>query len=592
MNDQVVAEQVAAFETTAGSVKSLGRQLEAVPHWQPAVGHLAYVNHVTTLLEDLRSRFAAKPTIAFVGPTGSGKSTLVNALIMKDDAVAVGVTRPTTRDITVITRSVEDAGQLLDRVNHDRIHVVPSPTTPLREAIIVDTPDTDSGECQDHRPLLESILALTDVMICVFDAHNPKRRDNIVALAEWVNTFPVGQIYLVLNMSDRISETELTNSVVPDFRAHIERAWSRKVDKLFCVSARSSLCNPGWPDNERPLHNINQTDDLRNCLRDLGGGALFVDRRLDRARHLYSISSQLVADAVQRVVEDLRSVRTSQVELQREVADELISAVSRRMNDESSGITVLLYAAMAQRWWGPTGVFLSIWRRLVDAWSPLSLARSLSILNLPLLLVRSIRAVGNPERYEAELERMLSRGLTGGDFVGAKIKIAKRWPEIAERLVDAGFDTSVRGPSTFMDLKPLEGISRQIWERAVSQAVDHTATRLSRQSLQWILNAPVLCSFIAVCAQLVLSFIRQSYLPSAFFLHAGVILLLLWLLPSWLLQCFVHRAIARIPATAMGFARESSHEGLSVDDSTKVGIMAEVERVIGLGVFTRASETK
>ena len=53
--------------------------------------------------------------------------------------------------------------------------------------LLVDTPDTDSVASPAHHQLLHQVVARSDVLICVFDAQNPKRRDHIDFMAPLVN---------------------------------------------------------------------------------------------------------------------------------------------------------------------------------------------------------------------------------------------------------------------------------------------------------------------------------------------------------------------------------------------------------------------
>ena len=583
MNDAVRAGKLVAFETERMRIAALGKQLDAMPHWMPAIGLREYVTRVEKLLADAKERLEAKPVVAIVGPNGSGKSTLANALVGMDDLARVGNDRPTTRGAAVITRTVDDARQLQDQIPHAQVGIFPCASTLLPDAIVVDTPDTNSGECMVHRPLVERILGLTDVMICVFQARNPKERDNILALADWVNAFPGEHVYLVLNHCDRIPESELKSSVLPDFLEHISRSWSRKFDKVFCISARDGLQNPEWTENEKPLHKDNQLSLLRDGLRDLGGGALFVDQRLARARHLREVAVDVARKTAQQHANDLPAVREEIGKLEKDIASEIVETVSHRMGEDSGGVTALLCGALAQRWGGPVGLFLGLWRRLVDFWTPLSLVRLVNPLMLPFLLLRALRVLKNPEKYENEFEKRLTGITSQADCVSAKIVAAREWPQLAEKLIARGFDPVVREISIGVDLEPLDGLSQQVWSESVRKAIDAIADRLSRSWLQWLLNAPAILGLVAAAgAFIVWPAIYKSPLPRDFYLHCIGLLLLLWLLPSWLLQFIALRSRAHVPHMALNHAKKAAQESLD-GGVTRGAIGVEVERVMRLG---------
>ena len=331
MDEPDRVRRLIAFEAECASINALNAELQKVPHWIPGRGLLAFMKQLQGILGGLRERLEAKPVIAVVGPTGSGKSTLINALVGRDDAVQVGDDRPTTREVAVVARATGDAQQLLDRIEHGKMGIVTHAGTILRDAIIVDTPDTDSTECRTHRGLLEQVLAFSDVMLCVFDVANPKRQDNIRALADWVNIFPGEHVCLVLNRCDRVPEDQLVNDVVPDFHRHIAdaRAWAREFNDVYCVSARDKLNEPSWAENEQPLHQLNDFERLLDRLQELGGGTFYADRRVERARALKEAARKAVRDHAGQHESELRQIRHDITELETGLAGTIVEAVSQ-----------------------------------------------------------------------------------------------------------------------------------------------------------------------------------------------------------------------------------------------------------------------
>jgi energy-coupling factor transporter ATP-binding protein EcfA2 len=103
--------------------------------------------------------------VAVFGPTGSGKSTLVNTLVGRTIS-ETGVIRPTTRRavVWVHQRDAEDIGALLAQTGP--VDVVADDHPVLASLAIVDTPDIDSI-AEEHRRQTESILETADVAIAV-----------------------------------------------------------------------------------------------------------------------------------------------------------------------------------------------------------------------------------------------------------------------------------------------------------------------------------------------------------------------------------------------------------------------------------------
>ncbi|MEX1271464.1 MAG: dynamin family protein, partial [Acidimicrobiia bacterium] len=94
--------------------------------------------------------------VAVFGPTGSGKSTLVNTLVGRPIS-ETGVIRPTTRRavVWVHQRDADDIGALLGQTGP--VDVVADDHPVLASLAIVDTPDIDSI-AEEHRRQTEAIL--------------------------------------------------------------------------------------------------------------------------------------------------------------------------------------------------------------------------------------------------------------------------------------------------------------------------------------------------------------------------------------------------------------------------------------------------
>lgn len=578
MNDIKRGELLIAFETEYQRVAALGRQLDALRYWLPAAGLRAVVRRTEQLLANTRERLTAKPVVALVGPNGSGKSTLANALVGQDDLTKVGAARPTTRRAALIVRSPADAQPLQEQIPHAHLEVIPHAATRLPDTILVDTPDTNSSECHEHRPIVEQVLERTDVMVCVFQARNPKERDNILALADWVNAFPGAHVFLVLNHCDRIPEDELKNSVLPDFRRHIAQAWAREPDRIFLVSGRAGLQTPRWTENETPLHGLNQLDDLREALRELGGGALFVDQRLMRARHLRTTALELTRQQIEAHADKWPAIQEELAQLEQKLARAVMDDVAQRMQEDSGSVTALLCRALAQRWGGPVGLFVGLWRRLIDFWNPLSLTRLLNPLMLPVVLVRALRVLRNPEKYEQLFEQRMLDATATQDFTAAKIIAAREWPPIAEHLIACGFNPDIRDVALGVNVAPLDTLSQQAWANAVRRAIDETADRNSRSWLQWLLNAPSVLGLIAAAAGFIAwPILYHAPLPRDYYPHSLGLLLLLWLLPSLALQYRVMRAQKKVPRLALRHAEQAAQENQS--PAATAGISEELNRI-------------
>lgn len=143
--------------------------------------------------------------VALLGATGSGKSSLTNALALDDVALA-GVRRPTTSSTLACVWGLDDAGPLLDWLGVQSRHQVPSESADLDGLVILDVPDHDSVEVS-HRLEMEQIAEHADLMVWVTDPQ--KYADE--ALHQYLRRLSHhgASILVVLNKVDLLSDREL-----------------------------------------------------------------------------------------------------------------------------------------------------------------------------------------------------------------------------------------------------------------------------------------------------------------------------------------------------------------------------------------------
>lgn len=147
---------------------------------------------------------------AFAGGTGSGKSSLFNALIGDEVAEAGGI-RPTTSHVAAAVP--EHVGPAMDGYL-DLMGVEERHRYAGSGICLLDLPDTDSVE-GSHRYRVDRILPLVDVVIWVVDPQ--KYRDARLHLEYIEPMARYGeQLVFVLNQADRLDASSL-DAVVSDF---------------------------------------------------------------------------------------------------------------------------------------------------------------------------------------------------------------------------------------------------------------------------------------------------------------------------------------------------------------------------------------
>jgi energy-coupling factor transporter ATP-binding protein EcfA2 len=172
-------------------VATLDRWSVSLPQWPPAATIASEWTEIGPRLDRARRELARVLVVGVVGGTGTGKSTLVNALAGADVSAAGDVTRPTTTAPVVVAAPGVDLGWLpLEAVG---ARVVRSTAPAVAHVVFVDCPDPDTQPVVDghasrggtltgdrasaanrNRDLLEQVLPACDVLLFVATAQKYK----------------------------------------------------------------------------------------------------------------------------------------------------------------------------------------------------------------------------------------------------------------------------------------------------------------------------------------------------------------------------------------------------------------------------------
>ena len=157
--------QLELFAQVDELVRRLDQWSQGESAWQPLNQSRALVRRLIPRLETLRVRLESPLVVATFGGTGTGKSSLVNALV-GTDCTKAGRERPTTRRPILICQSGTDLQSLNVPLDQFEIQYVASPI--LRDIVIIDCPDPDTNESQtpgSNLEILQQLMPHCDVLI-------------------------------------------------------------------------------------------------------------------------------------------------------------------------------------------------------------------------------------------------------------------------------------------------------------------------------------------------------------------------------------------------------------------------------------------
>ena len=583
-------QAIAKIEGFKNDLNMLGSTLGSLSLWHPATPHKKQCDVAVRMIDNIAARFERKLVVTIVGPCGAGKSTLLNALAGVDDLSPAGHQRPTTGQLIVFSNDERDAGPLIESLGSDSVAVKSSAAAGLlKHVLIIDTPDTDSLAYQKHSPLVREAISRSDMLICVFDSENPKRKDHVDFLAPFIQRFNGESLVVAINKCDRQDEQELKNRILPDFSAYIQDGWQTKVNQVFCICARSHLQNPQWDQSAGPKHDFDQFEGLQRLVFDnINRAGYVVDRRIENARSLRDFVFNQVSREIARHRDSLATAATQFRDAERSSYLDAVASMKKDDSHHLLGVSLMVYQKLAQRWIGPIGWMTAVWTRLL-----LFGAGIAALFRFGRPVSQIIGLVAAWRRYKDSKSAMADT--INDDRVGAGLRTYRlatmtSWPNIAESMVNGGFDTTVRRAD---DAVPVDDTFSEkfagLWSSSLESEMERISGKLSGLLLQVIFNLPALAILGYTGWITVQRFLMGSYLAFDFFLHALWTIGIVLLLSFFLFQVCVRLGASPERVTRRAFEKMKSRadrlEGVATNP-----VLEQLERVLELGRMLAARE--
>jgi hypothetical protein len=226
-------------------VSQITRWVEQSPPWPPLEQAAALWARVEPRLRELQNRLDRVLVVGVVGGSGTGKSTLVNALVGKSASAASDVQRPTTvRPVVVCHPDVDPSFLHFSLAGDDKsndgkpaVELVRADAPLLSAIILIDCPDPDTqGNGMEelanrNRDLLRQMLPQCDVMLHVATAQKYKTAS---VVEEILAHAPGRQIIFVQ------THAAVDHDIRADWRRELESA-GISVPAMFFIDSQEAV---------------------------------------------------------------------------------------------------------------------------------------------------------------------------------------------------------------------------------------------------------------------------------------------------------------------------------------------------------------
>lgn len=223
-------EQLAMLAGIDDLTQQVQRWIAGGSDWEPARNSRTLVSRILERVQSLRIRLEAPLIVATFGGTGTGKSTLVNALVGQEVTLS-GRQRPTTRTPVLLLHTSLNRALAGFDISRFEIRELDAPV--LKDIVLIDCPDPDTSEGADsgsNLAILRSIVPLCDVLIYTSTQQKYRNARVIEELAD-----VAGGCRLVFVQT----HADIDSDIREDWQRCLSPAW--QVPELFFVDSLQAL---------------------------------------------------------------------------------------------------------------------------------------------------------------------------------------------------------------------------------------------------------------------------------------------------------------------------------------------------------------
>lgn len=523
--------------------------------WEPLEHCHALVRRLLSRVETLRIRLEAPLVVATFGGTGTGKSSLVNALVGRE-CTTTGRQRPTTTQAVLIAHPETELSPL--GLPLDAFHLVRVDAPLLRDVVIIDCPDPDTSEAETHGSnlaRLHQLLPFCDVLI--YTSTQQKYRSARV-------TDELAQAATGCRLVFVQTHAAVDEDIRDDWRQQLDGQY--QVPDVFFVDSlralREQQAGQRPTGDFRRLHDLlttqlaasHRTQIRRANLIDLVQGALRHCREhLDR--------NWQAIDQLETALDDQRQ--------------KLIASMSTRLRDELLTSRNLwerrLIGAVTQRWgFSPFASVLRIYNGLGNLIASAGLWRARSSAQMALIgAVQGVRWLSEKKdelQSESRLERAAAISLDDALLRESQVVIAGYVQEarLDSRLAEGGTLEGLRREAVRVEDQFLGDAGRRTDEIITDLSSRHSGMFVhALYELLLLVLIAYIVGFPAYNFFYAHPVLGRPLVPSDFYVH-GAVFFVLWSL--LLVMVFTHRLrrglVSRVTELAHQLAQTRLAAGL------------------------------